>query len=73
MEVKYFFPDEESTNIAKSEPNMPADIGIYDGNNDDESTEHRPLQELSRTTVEENQVCYINGKANYFFFAISFN
>lgn len=63
MEVKYHLPNEESTSISKMEPNMPADIGIYHGNNDESNEQHgQPLQELSRTTVHENQVCYINGK-----------
>jgi hypothetical protein len=63
MEVKYVIPSEESTNIAKLEPNLPADIGMYQESNDENSEQHgQPLQELSRTTVHENQVCYINGK-----------
>lgn len=66
MEVKYVFPNEDLTNITKLEPNIPTgDIGAYNGDNNEEessSEQHgQPLQELSRTTVHENQVCYING------------
>lgn len=63
MEVKYVIPSEETTSISKLEPNIPSDIGVFNGSNDESNEQHeQPLQELSRTTVHENQVCYINGK-----------
>lgn len=57
MEVKYAFPQEQQS-ISHMEPNVPAHIGHHD----DEEHEHNEeqLQELCRTTVHENDVCYIN-------------
>lgn len=58
MEVKFAFPQSD-TSITHMEPNLPADIGTY---HDSEHEHHEEqLQEISRTTVYENQVCYING------------
>lgn len=59
LEVKYKLPDEEPTVISSMEPNVSADIGIY---NEANSEQHgQPLQEICRTPAYENQVCYING------------
>lgn len=59
LEVKYKLPDEEPTVISSMEPNVSADIGIY---NEANTEQHgQPLQEICRTPAYENQVCYING------------
>jgi cysteine dioxygenase len=64
MEVKYAFPTEDKTKITNLEPNI-ADIGIYEESQCDQNGQ--PLQETTRTSVYENQVCYINGEdLNYF-------
>lgn len=58
MEVKFAAPNND-TSISHMEPNIPADIGAYHAGEEHEHHEEQ-LQELSRTTVYENQVCYIN-------------
>lgn len=60
MEVKYATPNDDATSISHMEPNIPADIGKYHGSEEHEHHEEQ-LQELSRATLYENQVCYING------------
>lgn len=60
MEVKYTMPNDE-TSISHMEPNIPTDIGVYHPGDEHEHHEEQSLQELSRTTLYENQVCYING------------
>lgn len=60
LEVKYAMPNEETTSISNMEPNVPADIGVY---NEPNSEYHgQPLLEIARTPAHENQVCYINGE-----------
>lgn len=59
MEVKFAAPKKD-TSISHMEPNIPADIGTYHTSEKHEHHEEQ-LQELCRTTVYENQVCYING------------
>lgn len=59
MEVKFAFPTND-TSISHMEPNLPADIGAFQPNEQHEHHEEQ-LQELSRTTIYENQICYING------------
>ena len=62
-EIKYALPNQDSTAISNLEPNIPNDIGVYSNKDEDEEQQHgQPLQEISRTEVHENQVCYINGK-----------
>lgn len=65
MEIKYVLPKEESSisnKLSVLEPSVSA-VGIYhDSNEENVEQNGQPLQELSRTTVYENQVCYINGK-----------
>jgi len=59
MEVKFAFPSSE-TSISHMEPSLPVDIGSYNNNEQHEHHEEQ-LQELSRTTIYENEICYING------------
>jgi cysteine dioxygenase len=57
-EVRYMMPNDEKTAITQMEPNI-ADIGAFHEGEENEHHEEQ-LQETSRATLYENQVCYIN-------------
>lgn len=63
-EVKYAWPQEysETALISSLEPKC-ADIGVYQGDNGECEQQ---LQEISRSTMNTNEVCYINGNLKSF-------
>lgn len=61
-EVKYSWPEEKSL-ISSFEPQC-ADISAYQ--NEDE----QQLQEISRSTMNTNDVCYINGNFKLAFYEV---
>lgn len=60
-EIKYCWPQPENDVISDCEPKC---IGNYQN-----TEEENELQEISRTTITTNDVCYINGNFKRFFFA----
>jgi cysteine dioxygenase len=64
-EVKYSWPQQQSESalISSLEPQC-ADIGAYQNDNGEYE---RELQEISRSTLNTNEVCYINGNLVVFF------
>lgn len=60
-EVKYNWPQPDEAVFSDCEPKC---IGNYQNENTEEEKE---LQEISRTTITENDVCYINGNLKPFF------
>lgn len=63
-EVKYSWPQQQSESalISSLEPQC-ADIGAYQNDNGEYEQE---LQEISRSTMNTNEVCYINGNLEAF-------
>lgn len=61
-EIKYKLPNETDPLISTLEPKC-ADIGIYRGDDEKLSEVYeKQMQEVSRTIMNTNDVCYINGK-----------
>lgn len=67
-EIKYSWPQSQSDTLISSLEPKCADIGAYQ--NDDGEYEQQQLQEISRSTMNTNDVCYINGKLKFLFFIL---
>jgi cysteine dioxygenase len=63
-EVKYSWPQTQSDTLISSLEPKCADIGAYQNADD----EYEPqIQEISRSTMNTNDVCYINGNFEFFY------
>jgi cysteine dioxygenase len=63
-EVKYNWPQAQSDTLISSLEPKCADIGSYQHDNGEYEQQ---LQEISRSTMNANDVCYINGNLSFFF------